>query len=167
MFACRLSRQALFDTKSSETQLSLLRKSPVRTRDSSAFDEIPPSPEARSGYLFLSSGCNCMGSAKRVVASFGAARRIVQDKQRLHIYAPLVIVNQACVPPQRGRVSVHRVHSHSLGRCRVSRMRTAARSPEANVSPPMTQTAAFRPRASAVTPAMMAPIAYPKSRQRR
>ena len=50
---------------------------------------------------------------------------------------------------------------------KVSRIRNATISPEMNVSPATTHSAPLKPRRSAVTPAITAPIAYPRSRQKR
>src|SRR6185503_9171023 len=49
----------------------------------------------------------------------------------------------------------------------VSRMRAADTTPDAHVSAAMTHIATWSPKASAVTPAITAPTAYPRSRQRR
>ncbi len=49
----------------------------------------------------------------------------------------------------------------------VSFMRNATTRPDAKVSAAISQTADSRPRASAVAPATIAPMAYPRSRQKR
>ena len=49
----------------------------------------------------------------------------------------------------------------------VSAIRVADTTPDTKVSAAMTHMATFNPNASAVRPASSAPIAYPRSRQRR
>ena len=55
----------------------------------------------------------------------------------------------------------------AVGRCNVSRMRTATMKPDAKVSAATSHIAAGNPNASAVMPASNAPTAYPRSRQSR